>query len=246
MDRTTSPSRASSSPRTVCCGWARAAPWAASTSTGRRTSWPSCAAPRPSPSTTPRSRRASTPGRLWWRHASKRRLYRGRGRRSSRLRLRLVGDHGFGGDEQAGDRRRILKRGAHDLRGVDDAELEHVAVFFGLGVEAEGRAGVFHDLADHDRAFDTGVFRDLADRSLQGTGDDRDALGLVGIVAFQAGQLGRGFQQGDAAAVEASEGQDGGGGDRDPGDTASVRFDMHRALDDLALTMKQPHDWTYS
>ena len=50
----------------------------------------------------------------------------------------------------------------------------------------------------------------------------------------------------DAAAIEALEGQDGGGGDRDPGNPASVRFDMHRALDDLALTMKQPHDWTYS
>ena len=50
----------------------------------------------------------------------------------------------------------------------------------------------------------------------------------------------------DATAGEQEEGQDGGGGDRDLGYPASVSFDMHRALDDLALTMKQPHDWTYS
>ena len=51
----------------------------------------------------------------------------------------------------------------------------------------------------------------------------------------------------DAAAGEQEEGQDGGGGVRDPGYPTgyptSVRFDMHRALDDLAgLTTEQPHD----
>ena len=62
-------------------------------------------------------------------------------------------------------------------------------------------------------------------------------------LAFSAEPVAR-----DATAGEQEEGQDGGGGDRDLGYPASVSFDndMHRALDDLALTMKQPHDWTYS
>ena len=60
-------------------------------------------------------------------------------------------------------------------------------------------------------------------------------------------EVGRDPAGSDAAAGEQEEGQDGGGGVRDPGHPTgyptSVRFDMHRALDDLAgLTTEQPHD----
>ena len=53
------------------------------------------------------------------------------------LLLRRLGDHRLGGDQQAGDRSRVLQGGAHDLGRVDDAGLEQVAIFAGLGVEAE-------------------------------------------------------------------------------------------------------------
>jgi hypothetical protein len=43
---------------------------------------------------------------------------------------------------------------------------DHVAVFFGLGVEAVV-AGLFQQLADNDGAFDASVFGDLADLRFQ-------------------------------------------------------------------------------
>ena len=59
---------------------------------------------------------------------------------------------------------------------------------------------VVQHLADHDRAFDAGVFGDLTDRGLQGAAHDGDARVLVGVVALHAVQrLGR-LQQSDAAA----------------------------------------------
>src|SRR6516165_9807407 len=44
-----------------------------------------------------------------------------RHRRGRRLLLWRFGHHGFGRHQQAGDRSRILQRGAHDLGGIDDA-----------------------------------------------------------------------------------------------------------------------------
>ena len=83
------------------------------------------------------------------------------------LLLRQFGDHRLGGDQQTGDRGRVLQRGAHDLRRVDDAGLDHVDILLGLGVEAVGLRLVLDDLADHDRAFDARVLDDLADRRLE-------------------------------------------------------------------------------
>jgi hypothetical protein len=48
---------------------------------------------------------------------------------------------------------RVLQRGAHDLRRIDDAGLDHVDIFFGLGVEAPVLRLVLADLADDDRTF---------------------------------------------------------------------------------------------
>src|SRR5690606_38747402 len=83
---------------------------------------------------------------------------------------------------------------------VDDAHFHQVAVLFGLGVEAELGLVRFQHLADHDRAFDARVFRDLTDRSLQGAADDVDAGVLIGVVALQTVQHLGGLQQGHAAA----------------------------------------------
>ena len=40
--------------------------------------------------------------------------------------LGSLGNHGLGGDQQAGDRGRVLQSRADDLRRIDDAGLEHV------------------------------------------------------------------------------------------------------------------------
>ena len=113
--------------------------------------------------------------------------------------LGQLGDHGFGGDQQRGNRGGVLERGAHDLDRVDDAHLDHVAIFAGLGVVAEVVGGVVEHLADNHRAFVARVLGDLADRRLQGALDDADTGFLVGIDALGL-EVGGGTQQRDAAA----------------------------------------------
>ena len=100
---------------------------------------------------------------------------------SGGLLLRLLGDHRLGGDEEAGDRRRVLQREAHDLGRVDDAGLHHVDILAVLGVEAVVGVVLVEQLADDDRAVDAGVLGDLADRRLQRAADDVDADLLVVI-----------------------------------------------------------------
>src|SRR6185312_8573354 len=121
------------------------------------------------------------------------------GHRRSRL-LRQFGDHGFGGHEKACDRRSVLQRGTNHLGRVDDALVDHVDIFLGLGVEAEGLRLVLEDLADDDRAFQTGVFRDLAHRGFQRLQHDVDAGLDVGVVVGDAADRLLGAQQRHAAA----------------------------------------------
>src|SRR4029079_4213104 len=73
-----------------------------------------------------------------------------------RLFLRPVGDHFFRCDQQASDRRRILKRNAHDFGWIDNTFLDQVAIDFFLSVETEATRPLEH-LADHDRSLDAGV-----------------------------------------------------------------------------------------
>src|SRR5260370_30807288 len=73
-----------------------------------------------------------------------------------------VGDEGFGGEHEARDGRCVLQREAGDLSWVDDAYLNHVAVFTGFGVEAEVFFLGVANLADHNSAFMAGVESDLA------------------------------------------------------------------------------------
>ena len=54
-----------------------------------------------------------------------------------RLVFRKLADRRFGGDQQAGDRGRVLEGGADDLGRVDHAGRNQVLVGVGLGVEAE-------------------------------------------------------------------------------------------------------------
>ena len=110
------------------------------------------------------------------------------------------GDHRLGGDEEAGDRGRVLQRRAHDLGRIDDAGLDHVDIFLGLGVEAPVRGLVLADLADHDRAFGPRVLGDLTDRRLERLQHDADAGLLIGVLALELGDRGLGAQERDAAA----------------------------------------------
>src|SRR5829696_10243826 len=91
------------------------------------------------------------------------------------LLLRRFGDHGFGRDEEAGNRRRALERSPDDLGRIDDPGLEHVAILLRLGVEAEGLRLVIPDPPDHDRALHARVLGDLTDRSLERLQHDVDA-----------------------------------------------------------------------
>src|SRR6185503_311848 len=68
------------------------------------------------------------------------------------------------------------------------------------GVEAEGLGLVFEDLADHDRAFDAGIFRNLANRSFQRLQHDIDTGLDVGIVVVDAADGLLGAQERHAAA----------------------------------------------
>jgi hypothetical protein len=55
------------------------------------------------------------------------------------FRLRVLCDHGLGGNKETSNRSRILQRRAHDLGWIDDALLNEVAVIAGLGIVAEVR-----------------------------------------------------------------------------------------------------------
>src|SRR5258706_6807232 len=92
-----------------------------------------------------------------------------------------LGDDGVRRQEQRADARRVLEGTAHHLRGVDDAELQHVAVLQRVGVEPEVRVLGLADPVDDDRAVDAGVRGDLADGSLDRATHDVDA-GLLVLV----------------------------------------------------------------
>src|SRR5215470_16211320 len=114
--------------------------------------------------------------------------------------LRQFSDHGLGGNKEAGNRTRILQRRAHDLGRIDDTGFDHVDVLFILGVEAISLRLLVHDLADNDRPFHAGVFRDLADRRFKSLEHDIDAGLDVRILVLNAADCLLGTEQGDAAA----------------------------------------------
>ena len=87
------------------------------------------------------------------------------------LRLRLLGDHRLGGDQQAGHGRGTLQGDTHDLGRVDDAGLDQVGIFAGLGVEApSGRRLLSSSLPAIDGTVGAGILGDLTDRGAAGRG----------------------------------------------------------------------------
>src|SRR4051812_25163593 len=95
--------------------------------------------------------------------------------------LLLLGDVGherLGREDHRRDRRRILERRSGDLRRVDDALREEVAVLAGEGIEALALRERLH-LGDDDLARRAGVVGDLAGGRLERLADDVDADLLV-------------------------------------------------------------------
>ena len=91
-----------------------------------------------------------------------------------------VRDHAVGREEETRDGRGVLERGARHLRRIDDAGLEHVDVLARADIVAV-RAGRLLDVGDDERGFLTRIVDELAERSLDGTRDDRRADGLVAL-----------------------------------------------------------------
>src|SRR2546421_7810888 len=114
--------------------------------------------------------------------------------------LRYFRYHGFGGDQERGNRSRVLDRHANHLGRVDDALGDQVAVFAGLRVEAVGVLILLQDLSDDHGTVFAGIDRDLAGRIGQRLAHDLDAGLLVVVLGAQSLEMLGGTQQGDAAA----------------------------------------------
>src|SRR4051812_16294668 len=99
-------------------------------------------------------------------------------RRRLDLLLRLLGDHGFGGEQQAGDRGGVLQRGARHLGGIDHARLHEILVLVRARVVAEPGFTLL-DLLQHDAAFEAGIPDDAAERLLDGAPYHLHADGFV-------------------------------------------------------------------
>src|SRR6266571_7222245 len=95
-----------------------------------------------------------------------------------------LGNHRLGGEEQSGNRSRVLQRGAAHLGRIEHAHLDQIAELLRLGIEAEV-ALPFRNLVHHDRRLGTGVGHDLAQRLLEGALDDPDARVLIGVLALE-------------------------------------------------------------
>src|SRR5258706_15983182 len=77
--------------------------------------------------------------------------------------LRNLGDEAFGGQEQTGNRGRVLQRSAGDFLRINHARLDQVFIFTGRDVVAFV-AFTPLDFHDNDGAFNTGVVSQSASR----------------------------------------------------------------------------------
>src|SRR5271169_5739018 len=106
-------------------------------------------------------------------------------RHCRRALLRLLGDHGLSGDEQAGDRGCALQRQTYNLGRIYDACLHHVDIGAALRVEAVIGLALLQELADDDRAILSGIGKNLLCRRLQCPAHNVDADLLVIVLGVQ-------------------------------------------------------------
>ena len=82
-----------------------------------------------------------------------------------------VGDEGLGGEQESGDGRCVLKRGAGDLGWIHHAGCDEVFELVGRDVVAFATFAFF-DLFDDQRGLAAGVGDELTERGLDGAGND--------------------------------------------------------------------------
>ena len=82
--------------------------------------------------------------------------------------LRNLADERLGGEHQAGDRSRVLKRDTRDLGRVDDAGIDHVDESLALGVEALVGLELL-DLNDDDGALEEPLRQIVNNAGLEGS-----------------------------------------------------------------------------
>src|SRR3954470_18681416 len=98
--------------------------------------------------------------------------------------LRRFRDHDFRREQQAGNRGRVLQRETRDLRRVEDALFQHVAVLAGAGVVAIGALARLDGVQD-DRGIFAGVLDDLTQRLFDRARQDANADRLVFVRTFE-------------------------------------------------------------
>src|SRR3569832_2177688 len=113
--------------------------------------------------------------------------------------LRRFRDHDFRREQQARDRRRVLQRETRDLRRVEDALFQHVAVLARAGVVAV-RALARLDGVQDDRGVFARVLDDLTQRLFDRARQDADADRLVFVRTFELLEGLERADQRDAAA----------------------------------------------
>ena len=82
--------------------------------------------------------------------------------------LGLLGDQSLAGEQQCRDTCGVLQGAACDFAGIDDSRLDQVFVVAGCGVITEVIL-VVRDLLTDDGSIDTGIVRDLGQRSTSGS-----------------------------------------------------------------------------
>src|SRR5579859_7704414 len=115
--------------------------------------------------------------------------------------LRGFGHHCRGGEDQAGNRRRVLQCVAGNLGGVEHPHLHHVPVLTCRGVVAE-IALAFSNLVEHHRRLIAGIGDDPAQRLFQSAHYDLDTRVLVVVLALELADCDAGTNQRDAAASD--------------------------------------------
>ena len=105
-----------------------------------------------------------------------------------------------GREEQSRDARGVLQRNADDLRRIDDARLDKIAVGIFVGVVTVVLTFHFTNMINDNRTFDARVFGNFADRRGKGALNDLDAVNLVADSAFDFRQRVRSAQESYAAA----------------------------------------------
>ena len=134
-----------------------------------------------------------------------------RGHLRGRILFLVVGDDTFGGQQHAGNGGGVFECNAGYLHRVDDTRSEQVLIVFSAGVEAVVAFAFLHTI-DDDRAFETGIFDNLAQRLFQSAFDDGDTCVFVFILTLHFVQRSDGTDETDTAAWDDAFFDSGAGG----------------------------------